>query len=370
MIQNARSGDAVTAALLGAVVSLLMAMGPAPVAAQASGDAGLGGYALVAFDPSTGQLGLLVAATDAAAASDRAFVEAGTGAAVVLGGGSAASGRSILRALGDGAGAAAALSSARGSGGPMAVMAPGCDGQGTSPPGAVPWSGVRRGTTGGICYVAAGSVLSDAGVLDRLVGGFEAGSGELLDRFMAALRDAERTPEEATRNRSAAVWISAPDAGSGALGRAELRLQVEAVQRPASALAFVVRAARAEHLARRAEQAVSAADHEGALELADRATELDPTTPRAWLARGRALLYLDREEEAETAFQRMLEINPYLLHVLGDPGSPDRSPRVREGYIPYRPRLLQRLDVYRREYYSDVEFPGEAALTGSSGGKG
>lgn len=372
MAVGARRGQAwavgTVAAL--AVLSVVSAVAPAPAQAQDGADGSLGSYGIVAFDPASEQLGLLVASTDAAAASDRAALEAGTGAALLLGGGSAEVGRAVLDALRGGATARAAREGAPALDGPTAVLAPGCDGHAASPAGAVPWSGTRQGTVGDVCYVAVGSVLSDAGVLDRLVQGFEGGSGPLLDRFMAALREAEQTPEEATRNRSAALWIAAPDAEGGALGRADLRLHVEAVQRPVSALEVVIQAARSEHLARRAERAVSGGEHERALELADDAAELDPTTARAWLARGRALLYLEREDEAETAFQRMLEVNPYLLHVLGDPGSPDRSPEVREGYIPYRPRLLQRLDVYRREYYSGVDFPGEAALTGSSGGGG
>jgi len=199
---------------------------------------------------------------------------------------------------------------------------------------------------------------------------FESAEGELLERFQAALQAAERATGEVARSRSAALWISAPDAGSGALGRADLRLQLEDVQRPADALRYLVRAGRADHLARRASRAVDAGEYGQAVELADRAVETEPATALAWMARGRALLYQGEDAEAETAFQRMLEINPHLLHLLGDPSGAVRdtaggraapTPAVRRDLIPYRPRLILRLDEYRRAFFRDVEFPDREA---------
>lgn len=146
------------------------------------------------------------------------------------------------------------------------------------------------------------------------------------------------------------------------------------MQRPADALRYLVRAGRADHLARRASRAVDAGEHGRAVELADRAVETEPATALAWMARGRALLYQGQDDEAETAFQRMLEINPHLLHLLGDPSGAVRdtagrgappTPAVRRDLIPYRPRLILRLDEYRRAFFRDVEFPDREPDRGS-----
>lgn len=323
----------------------------------------LGGYALLAHDRSTGQTGVVLASSSYSAGSGLPWLEGGAGAAAVLGGDPAASGRAALGALREGRAAASALSAARTAGAgraPVAVLDEQCGRAVHTAGDAYPWSGSARGEAGGICYVALGSLLPDTRFLDRAVRAFADSSGSMLDRMHAFLRAADRAAGELTVSRSAALWIDAPDAADGALGRARLRLQVENVQRPGDALGVVIEAGRADALARRAAAAVDAGSHDRAVELADRALEIDPANAAAWLARGRALLYRGDEEDGETALQRMLEVNPYLLHVLGDPAtdSEDRAPSVRAGMIPYHPRLLRRLDVYRRAFFrGDVDFP-------------
>ena len=336
----------------------------APAASPGALDAPLYGWALLAYDGATGQLGIVAATDRFSSGSGVPFLEPGAGAVAALGRLDPSAGRAALRALSRGRTAAEAVAAGTGggvagagapTGAPqVAALTPGCSAAAGTPPDLVPWSGSVRNSAGGTsCWILAGSGLADSTLLGRLEGVYERTGGDLLDRFMAVLDAAGEAESEAPRDRSAVVWIVTPPGGEAPLGRHDLRLQVEDVQRPADALAAVVDAGRADDLAARAERSVDAGDYQGALELAGRAIDLQPQTGLAWLARGRALLFSGRDDEAETAFQRMLEVDPWLLHALGDPA----RGTIRRGVIPYRPRLLQRLDVYRRAFWPDVTFP-------------
>lgn len=343
-----------------------------PRARDPGGRSFLGGYAILAYDAQARQLGAGAASSGFSAGSGIPAMEPGRGVAAVLGRRAPEAGRAAMDALRRGATAEEAATSAaavsgRSGGLQLSVLTPDCESHTITARDAYHWTGSRSGTVGSICYVVAGSLLADSTVLGSIAGAFRRAEGTLLDRLHAGLSAAERAAGDIARSRSGVVWITAPDPAHGALGRAELRLQVDDVQRPADALRYLIRAGRADDLAGRASAAVDAGDYQLALEAADRAIELEPVSALAWLARGRALLYLGRDREAETAFQRMLEVNPYLLHLLGDPAvaAADTagadvstgSPRVRRDLIPYRPRLLLRLDTYRRSFFSEAELP-------------
>lgn len=394
-----RRGAAAVAAASGVLAALSLVppvaaqeQDPAPdtaaVAATEGSHTFLGGYALLAYDPATGQLGVAAASGGFSAGSTIPGLRPDHGAVAVLGRTSESAGRRVLDALREGRPVRDAVEGAveaegRGDGLQLSALTPGCRSHTRAAEGSYPWTGTREGTTGSLCYRAAGAFLADSTVLDRLVAGFSGAEGGLLERLHAGLSAAERATGDVAPSRSAVIWIAVPDAERGPLGRAELRLQLDDVQRPADALRYVIRAARADALSRRASRAVDDGRHEEALELAEEALELEGASALAWLARGRALLYLGRDREAEEAFQRMLEVNPYLLHLLGDPrvaaadtaaagpdardapraGRPEeagldaRRPEVRQSLIPYRPRLILRLDTYRRAFFREVDFP-------------
>lgn len=410
-------GEARSAAIALAALFLALA-GPVPVSAQeadttaATADtaapaemaghrAFLGGYALLAYDPGARQLAVVAASGGFSAGSGLPYLEQGTGAVAVLGRLAPRAGRTAMAALRQGQSPAAAVERAaeaagRAAGLQVAALTPDCESAGHTARDAYPWSGSRSGVSGEVCWLAVGSLLSDATVLQGGVRAFTSSGGDLLDRLLAFLSSVETGAGDAARSRSVALWIDAPDVGHGVLGRAAIRLQLEDVQRPADALRHLIDAGRADEMARRASAAVDSGQYDRALELAGRALELDAGSALGWMARGRAFLFQADEESAETAFQRMLEVNPYLIHALGDPGSAagdtlsaaggplrqpragDEPPQVREGFIPYRPRLLLRLDVYRREFFSDVDFPevepdtspdGQDDGSGGSGGR-
>lgn len=337
----------------------------APAPAQALG-APLSGWALLAYDAPSGELGLIAATNRFSAGSGVPFLEPGTGAVAALGWLDPAAGRGALAALRQGLSAQEAVTGGAGSevaavDSPLiAALTPGCSVAARTPTGLVPWSGSRQGSESGGCWIVAGSGLADSTLVARLGGAYARADGDLLGRFLAVLDAAGRAEADAPRTRSAVLWIVTPPGSKPPLGRPDLRLQVEDVQRPADALEAVANAGRADALAAEAERSVDRGDFQTALDLAGQALDLDPATAMAWLARGRALLFTNHPEDGEQALQRMLEVDPWLLHVLGDP----LTGTIREGAIPYRPRLLKRLDIYRRAFWPNVTFPDTTAAGG------
>lgn len=316
-------------------------------------------YAVIAHDPSAGVLGVAAASTEFSVGSEGVLLEPGLGAVVAQGGNAGGdAGRRVLSALRSGQSPAAALGAAGGPRAPdqVAVLTPGCERATRLAPGAEDEAESRPGRSAGLCHLAAGVGLRDSAVLDRAVSALSSAGG-LAERLAAALSAVEEVLPGVAGSRSAVLWVAADDSSGDALGRPELRLQVDDHERPALALEKRLESARADWLTVRAGRAVDRGDHRRAAALADSALALEVSATSAWLQRGRALLHQGREEEAETAFQRMLELDPYLLRHLGDASGGEIT--VRERVIPYFPRLVLRLDLYRREYFDDLDFGPE-----------
>lgn len=316
-------------------------------------------YAIVAYDPAAGHLGVAVASTEFSAGSGGALLDPAAGAVAVLGRPEGAGARSALEALRSGRSPASAAADAARRDPPaqVAALTPECDRAAERSGAATEGAESRPGRVGGLCYLAVGLGLRDAASLDLAVRSFRSASGGLLPRFLAALSAMDSASHPVGGSRSAVVWVAAGEEGEPVLGRRELRLQVADHERPALALEKRMEAGRADWLARRAGRAVGRGEHERAAALADSALSLDVSAPLAWLQKGRAQLHRGRVEEAETAFQRMLELDPYLLRLLGAVSGGEIT--VREDVIPYFPRLVLRLDLYRRAYFEDLDFGPE-----------
>lgn len=317
-------------------------------------------YALLAYDTGTGTLGMVGASTEFSVASGGAHLDPGAGVVFVEGQGSGAAGRRVLDALRQGRSPAAALSAVSGEGGPVqaAALTPACDRAADESPGAGDEAVSRAGRAGGVCWVAVGVRLRPAAGLDLLVRSFESGGGgALVDRLLAAMTAMEEASRSVGGSRSAVLWTAASDTANLPLGRSEVRLQVEDHERPALALERRLRVGRADWLSRRASRAIGRGEYERAAALADSSLDLDLSAPMAWLQRGRALAYRGREEGAREAFQRMLELDPYLLRLLGEVSGGEID--VREDVIPYYPRMVLRLDLFRRDYFDDLDFGPE-----------
>lgn len=347
------------AALLTAALLAAPAAGQEPGSSEGEAPVFARSYAIVAYDSAAGHLGVAAASTEFSVGSGGALLDPALGAVTVPGRPSGGAARRILDALRSGRSPAAAVAEGvRGTeAAQAAALTPSCDRAAEASAAAADEAESRPGRAGDVCYLAVGVRPRSAADLDALVRSFRSASGDLLARLTAALSAVESASRSVGGSRSAAVWVAAADGGDPILGRRELRVQVDDHGRPALAVEKRLEAGRADWLARRASRAVDRGGYERAAALADSSLALDQSAPMAWLQRGRALLHRGRVEEAETAFQRMLELDPYLLRLLGDASGTEIS--VRESVIPYYPRLVLRLDLYRREYFDDLDFGPE-----------
>lgn len=352
-----------------ALAACVLLLAPRPVAGQAEMEME-SGFALLVWESSAERLAGVAASSLPGAAADGLRVSPGLAALHAAGRrGESATARAARGLREDRTPGAAARLAADGDA-PLhlAVLAPDCE---SGEAGAGSFVGsveVRTGRLADGCYVAVAVQAGEAAALDRMISALrEDGGRPLPDRLTAALEAA--LPEEpALRTaRSAALWIAAPEPGeTGVAGSSAdedpvasigLRLQAEDHPRPLARLGEQLRVVRARELARRAGDRIAAGRYEGAAALADSALELDPGSTAAWMQRGRALLFDERDDDAEEAFRRMLELDPTALRFLGDP----TAPSVNRDVIPYRPRLLLRLDVYRRAYFRTVDFGPDPA---------
>ncbi len=339
-------------ATVAAVLSPLLLAGSVPAARGTF----LSSFAILAHDAATGQIGVAVASRSFSAGSGVPAVAPQVGAVVVQGMIDGSASRRALEAIRSGGDAEAAIAAALASvpGRPIQVgaLTAGCDVATHSGADDFPPVQIRSGDVGDACYLAIGSLLGSPQVAAIMAARFEATSGPLAARLMEALAAGEGAGGEIPPSRSALLWVATPEAASGAFGRAELRLQVDNQPDAVEVLRQLVGQAEADNLARQAGDLVDDGEYAEAAELASQATRLDPESALAWMNRGRALLFDGQVDEAERSFRRMLELNPLLLGALGDP----ETGASRPGVIPFDPRLLQRLETYRKVFFPDATF--------------
>lgn len=344
---------------------------PAPAAGQSAVETG-SGYALLVYESSSGRLAGAATSTLPAGASDGLRMIPGVAGIYAAGRRAAAATAQAADTLRAGLGAeSAARAGARGAS-PLRItlLTPDCQAPDAGSPAFVGPVEVRRGRLPGGCFAAMAVQPGESGGLDRLISTYRETAGRPLpERLTAALEAAlgddgdAGDPAAGDRGRSAALWVT-PSAEDGGL-----RLQVEDHPRPAARLQDQLLTVSARELARSANRLIGAGSYEEAIARADSALDLDPGSVQAWMQKGRAELFAGQRAAAETSFRRMLELDPSALRFLGDPA----GPTVNRGVIPYAPRLLVRLDVYRRGYFPTVDFgpppPGPGDLPADPGAR-
>jgi uncharacterized Ntn-hydrolase superfamily protein len=351
------AGDPVPSIVLAGVLAaaLVVAGLCVPRRALAQHHPFLSSYAILAYDGETGQTGVAVAGRGVSVGSGVLAVEFGLGSVVVQGTIDGRASRRAIGALRNGGGADDAVAAALGQNAgavQVGVLTSSCESASHTVSAAYPPAQARNGDAGAICYLALGSLMATGQVVRAMSSAFESTAGPLATRLVAALQAAERLGGDVPPSQSAALWISAPDDTSGAFDRAELRLQVDNQSGAVRALAQLAARMEGDQLARRASEMIAAGEFAEAALAAARGTEIDPENAFAWMTYGRALLFDGRDREAEQAFRHMVELNPYLLIALGDP----TTGRPRAGAIPFDPRLILRLDTYRKAYFPEADF--------------
>jgi uncharacterized Ntn-hydrolase superfamily protein len=200
-------------------------------------------FAIVAYDSATSSWGVACASARPASGARVLYAAAGMGAIAAVGGTGETAVRAAFLALARGGTPEAALDSARLSPGAaearqLALVAP--DGRAAAATGshAIGWAGHRVGTR----VASVGDALEGAETLDAMMAAFQARSGDLGARLMAALEAGDRPAPGGSAleagNGFASAAILVVRAGGGPLGESDrlTDLRIDAAPDPIAAL--------------------------------------------------------------------------------------------------------------------------------------
>lgn len=174
-------------------------------------------FSIVALDAATGDLGIAVASKFLAVGSVVPWARAGVGAIATQALANVAYGPEGLDALGGGetASAAVAALTGRDPGAPERQLGM-VDARGGAATftgaGCLPWAGGRSGPG----FATQGNILTGPEVVDAIVATFEAASGPLPDRLLAALLAGDRAGGDRRGRQSAALLVVREAGGYGA----------------------------------------------------------------------------------------------------------------------------------------------------------
>jgi uncharacterized Ntn-hydrolase superfamily protein len=171
-------------------------------------------YSIVGFDPPTGDLGVAVASKFPAVGAVVPYARAGVGAVATQAWCNVSFGPDGLRLMGQGMSAAEALD----------AVLEADEGRDDRQVGFVDASGSAATFTGAKCFdwagggtgehvAAQGNILRGAGVVEAMLGAYEATGGDLCDRLLAALLAGDAAGGDRRGRQSAALLVVRAGAG-------------------------------------------------------------------------------------------------------------------------------------------------------------
>jgi uncharacterized Ntn-hydrolase superfamily protein len=282
-----------------------------------------GTYSIVAYDPETGEHGAAVHSHWFSVGSLCIWARPGIGAVATQSVVEPAHGPHGLDRLAAGDTAEAALRALLGPDELAAVRQVGI----------VDGAGQVAVHTGENCIPCAGHatgahVSAQANMMERetvpvaMVAGFEAATGDLADRLMAALHAAEGEGGD-VRGRQSAALVVVPREGEP--WRARFELRVEDHQEPVEELGRLLRLARAYELAGEADELMASDRTEAAGGLYLRAAELAPESDELLFWAGLAQVHAGDVQTGMAAVRRAIELHPGWFTLL-ERLSPDFAP--------------------------------------------
>ena len=296
-------------------------------------------YSIVARDPSTGELGVAVQTCMFAVGTIVPWARAGVGAVATQSVAEKAYGPRCLEAMAAGADAAAALATARAAD-PMSML---------RQVGVVAASGSVAAFTGELCcdyagqhtgdgYAVQANMMASADVWPAMASAYEAASGALAHRLLAALHAGESAGGDARGRMSAALVVVGRERSDDASAGVVVDLRVDDHGAPLDELARLLDRADAFHQYGAAVDALFRGDAAQALELVDGALRHDPDEGNFVFVRVGALALAGRTAEAADTMRTLLALNPGWRVVARSFGAKGLLP------IPDDPELARLLD--------------------------
>lgn len=290
------------------VLSLLFVIA---ASAPAQGPELEGTFSIIARDPATGELGMAVQSKTLAVGSRTITIKGGVAVIAHQSSSNPMYGSLGLELLGAGMSPQQALDMMiRGDEGRDSRQVAILDATGRTAAwtgtGASEWKGHSCGTN----YCAQGNILVGQAVVDGLARTFEASTGSLAERLLAAMDAGQAAGGDQRGTQSAALVIAKPLAGAAGFGDRVVDLRVDDSRAPLVELRrllnmFRARALTSEVYARLRERALDAASA-AAVAARDKSPEYD----EAWLAWAASELAAGRTQPALDGVKKAIELNP------------------------------------------------------------
>jgi len=199
-----------------------------------AGDGGKAGmpvvatFSIVARDPATGELGVAVQSRVLGVGSIVPWARAGVGAVATQSYANTAYGPEGLRQLGEGKTAEEVVAGLTGGDSEKAVRQLAVLGVGGKPAvftgsGCLAWAGAKVGGH----YAVQGNILAGEAVIEGMAKAFEAGSGTLAERMLAALEAGQQAGGDRRGMQSAALLVVREGWGYGGQNDRYMDLRVE-----------------------------------------------------------------------------------------------------------------------------------------------
>ena len=270
-----------------------------------------GTFSIIARDPATGELGMAVQSKTLAVGSRTITIKGGVAVVAHQSSSNPMYGAIGLELLGAGMSPQQALDQMlRGDEGRDSRQVSILDITGRTAAftgtGAADWKGHRCGTN----FCAQGNILVSAEVVEALANTFEATSGSLAERMLAAMDAGQRAGGDQRGTQSAALVVAKPLAGAAGFGDRPIDLRVDDSRAPLTELRRLLNMFQARALAGDANARLREGNIAAASDAALKAREKSPEYDEAWVAWAATELRAGRKSSALDGVRKAIELNP------------------------------------------------------------
>jgi uncharacterized Ntn-hydrolase superfamily protein len=274
---------------------------------------------MVARDPATGELGVAVQSHWFSVGSVVTWGRPGVGAVATQSMAEPAYGPRLLDRLAAGEPPAAALAAEVGADDgarlrQLGVVAAGGEVAAFTGEGCIPFAGDVQGDG----FSAQANLMASADVWPAMAAAFEAASGPLSQRLVAALEAGEAAGGDVRGRQSAALLVVPAE---GEAWRRVVELRIEDHPEPLDELSRLLTLHQAYELASEAEDLAADGRHEEAGASGGRALELAPDNPELLFWGGLALVHQGQAELGLALVRRAIESHPGWRELLGRLGT-------------------------------------------------
>jgi len=169
--------------------------------------------------------------------------------------------------------------------------------------------GAWRGHHCGVNYCAQGNTLAGPQVIEAVWKTFEAATGPLAERLMAAIDAGQAAGGDSRGKQTAALLIVKPKAGPAGWSDRAIDLRVDDHPEPMTELRRLLNVLRSGEMISQGNQKLNGGDLKGGLDLLIAATQKAPTNDNTWVAVANAYLKNNRKADALSALRKAVELN-------------------------------------------------------------